>query len=350
MIPYRTAVATNASIEAPLVLNRMPGLSKPALEDTPRTVPDWYPTVNSTHNRFRSDSLTLRNLRTLSDKALSKDLTGLDLQQAYNKTRDFLHQIALFDFAGKEKEIIKKSMLLVDGTFDDLANNSFPHDLRDIATILQRRWWKGDTDPNLMRGINKTTSKTKDGNIHTTHALDPKYPFRVPSNYIGHGNLTIGQWWPLQICAVRDGAHGEIEAGIYGLKTSGAVSIILSGGGYVNIDEGDKIQYCGTANVKDVPSANTKLMLLAYQTRQLIRVLRSTKAGSKFCPKKGIRYEGLFKIVGFEVIDVEVALHRFSLVRRRDQPPVCYEGVAARPNWAEVAAVERDRELRGVGC
>ena len=346
MWPYRTPVATNASIKAPL--NRMPGLSKPAPTGLPRSVPDWYHSVDASHNRFRSDSLTLRNLKTLSDKSMLNDTSGMQFQQACGHLRDFLHQMALFDFAGKEREIIKRSMLLTDGTFETIMKRPFPLDIRELANSLERRWWHGDTDPNLMRGIKKNTSKTKDGNDHIFHALDPEFNFRVPPNDIGHGKLMIGQWWPLQICAVRDGAHGEIEAGIHGSKNDGAISVVVSGGGYANIDEGDTIQYCGTTNVKNIPSANTKLMLLSYEKRQPVRVLRSSKANSKYSPSTGIRYEGLYKITAYEIIDIDLALHRFTLQRKKDQPPVQYTGAAARPNRAEIQAMERDKELRAM--
>ena len=254
--------------------------------------------------------------------------------------------MALFDFGGKEKEIIKRSMLLTDGIFDTINKRPFPMDIRDITISLKRRWWEGDTDPNLMRGVKKSVSKTKDGSSHTIYNLDSCYAFKVSPNYNGHGNLIVGQWWPLQICAVRDGAHGDIEAGIHGLKAQGAFSIVVSGGGYANIDEGDDLHYCGTANIKNTPSQGTNLMLVAHQKHQPIRVIRSSKARSQYSPSTGLRYDGLYQIISYEIIDVETALHRFTLKRKSGQPPVHYEGPAARPNEAEVEAMERDKLLR----
>ena len=34
-------------------------------------------------------------------------------------------------------------------------------------------------------------------------------------DYAGAGNLGVGQWWPLQMCAKRNRAHGEIEAAVH---------------------------------------------------------------------------------------------------------------------------------------
>ena len=42
----------------------------------------------------------------------------------------------------------------------------------------------------------------------------------------------------LQICAGRDGAHGEMEAGIYGKTDKGAYSDVVGGEAYANIDMG----------------------------------------------------------------------------------------------------------------
>ena len=41
---------------------------------------------------------------------------------------------------------------------------------------------------------------------------------------------------------MRDGAHGEIEAGIHGQPGKGAYSIVLSGSGYSDIDEGNTLK------------------------------------------------------------------------------------------------------------
>ena len=255
--------------------------------------------------------------------------------------------MGLFNFAGKEKAVIKNSRLLTDGTLDAIhEHNALPTDIRLLAKCLKDRWWKGDTDPDLMRGISKSVSRKKDGRAYTHNVIEPDYPFKVSPNYAGEGSLTLGQWWPLQICAFRDGAHGETEAGIHGLKAEGAFSIIVSGAGYANIDEGDTLHYCGTTNVKDVPSYHTKLLLTSFKNEQSIRVLRSAKGKSKYKPSHGVRYDGLYKIKSFEIIDVDTALHRFEMRREHGQKPIQYEGASVRPHKVEVEAMLRDKELR----
>ena len=48
-------------------------------------------------------------------------------------------------------------------------------------------------------------------------------------NRFGHNGLTVGQWWPYRICALRDGAHGATQGGIAGSAKDGAYSVVVSG-------------------------------------------------------------------------------------------------------------------------
>ena len=50
-----------------------------------------------------------------------------------------------------------------------------------------------------------------------------------PCNVFGHNGLTVSQWWPYRICALRDGAHGATQGGIAGSALSGAYSVVVSG-------------------------------------------------------------------------------------------------------------------------
>lgn len=75
----------------------------------------------------------------------------------------------------------------------------------------------------IMRGIIVDNSgKTR------SYKIDDQYP-SVPYKVFGNNGLVIGQWWPLQICALRDGAHGMRIAGIAGSQSMGVTSIVVSG-------------------------------------------------------------------------------------------------------------------------
>ena len=99
---------------------------------------------------------------------------------------------------------------------------------------------RGDFDPNLLRGIDTTKGVLeKSGKKRTTHKLKPDYQHKRNANVFGSNGLTNGQWWPSRLCALRDGAHGEVEAGICGLKDNGAFAVVVAEGSYADEDNGD---------------------------------------------------------------------------------------------------------------
>lgn len=74
----------------------------------------------------------------------------------------------------------------------------------------------------IMRGILVDTSGGR-----VKRSIEPSQIRN--SKVVGHNGLTVGQWWPFQICALRDGAHGSMMSGIAGGENEGAFSIVVSG-------------------------------------------------------------------------------------------------------------------------
>jgi hypothetical protein len=109
--------------------------------------------------------------------------------------------------------LIKRSKLLDNGGLSRIFDNNdglFPWDIKADALVLQERWLAGKIDPDLLEGVRLQRKKKQGGNETVAWSLDPAYP-KTPCDYIGQGELHNGQWFPLKICALRDGAHGEIE-------------------------------------------------------------------------------------------------------------------------------------------
>ena len=112
----------------------------------------------------------------------------------------------------------------------------------------------------------------------------------------GHNGLNVGAWWPYRICALRDGAHGLLVAGISGSKF-GAYSIILSGK-YSSLDKdrGQLITYSDSRALenKNTRSADCSLTALAMKNSRNgkdIRVLRSSRnKGSGYCTRDQLRW------------------------------------------------------------
>lgn len=138
--------------------------------------------------------------------------------------------------------IIKKSKILqpegLPRIFDNDEEVTFPWDIQADARALYQRWVVGDIDPHLLRGIDTTKGKLKSGMKRTSHTLIENYEFKRSANCVGENGLVNGQWWPSRLCALRDGAHGEHEAGIHGKLGQGAFSIVVAQGSYDDQDMG----------------------------------------------------------------------------------------------------------------
>lgn len=278
------------------------------------------------------------------------------------------------------KALIKKSGVLTDRTLHEIFEPSrystfdlvpYPVELQSDASQLYNRWFDGDVNGELLRGIQPimSTAKESKSNIKgsssngsssiRTYHLESSYT-KTSSKFVGGGHLKNGDWWPLQLAAVRDGAHGEMMAGISGSKGLGAFSIVmhtatetdfidpialdLSYNKYPNFDlpNIDQIWYCGTQGHETQTgeagkrSAATELLMTSQEKQQPIRVLRGCKVKSKLAPAKGLRYDGLYRIVESVCIHQDLAIWMFLLERIPGQISIRYKGLYARPHEEEL--------------
>ena len=181
--------------------------------------PEWYDTVDPKQPFSRGDLQDLKHLFTLMNNARKDAADGADLTDALAKIRQRLQQMEFH--TSLSSILVKKSGLLDDGGLPYIFENRvqgviFPDDIRADADILFRKWMGGHIDPHLFRGIVTKSGTAKEGKGFKSHSIEQNFPGKISCNYIGAGNLVNGQWWPLQLCAKRDGAHGEAEAGIHG--------------------------------------------------------------------------------------------------------------------------------------
>ncbi|KAL8785861.1 MAG: hypothetical protein Q9195_008456 [Heterodermia aff. obscurata] len=189
------------------------------------------------------------------------------------------------------------------------------------------------------------------GGSRRTYLLDRDHrPGPRDCKIAGNNGLVVGDWWPLRICALRDGAHGAIQAGIAGSSQTGAYSIVVSDH-YSGLDKdlGDTLFYSGSnSHSNEDPktphvSFATKAMRASCAHRQPVRVIRSGKAEGKFAPRKGLRYDGLYSIEA-EAIEKNAkggAYVRFTLVRCPGQ----LEIDMSRPNRREKEAYDLLKEI-----
>ena len=59
-----------------------------------------------------------------------------------------------------------------------------------------------------------------------------------------------------------------------------------------------------------------------------VRLIRSDAGKpATYLPKKGLRYDGLYDVTAYTVLDAGTAMHRFTLTRQPGQPPIRHTDV-----------------------
>lgn len=336
--------------------------SPPPVEGQP---PEWYTKIGDGPEivlvRRRSANV-LTALSRFKDaiRECEKPPRYSDPALLFQALREQLHNL---EFLAVDKFILKAARLLDNRTglpkiFNPKYSEGvmYPWDIRADAEQLHSRWVMQVFDTDLLRGIVQARHKRKQDK-RNADSIDRNFPGRQFANFYGQGHLVNGQWWPTQLCTVRDGAHGAAQGGIYGEAGKGVYSIVLSGGNhYSDVDKGDTIWYSGTDSKDETPTENTRRMLETLETppplRQPVRVIRSwnLRKENPYRPQRGFRYDGLYDVQRSKVLDGSKAIHAFYLVRRNHQDPIRYQGAEARPTAQEIREYDKLRLLeRGTG-
>jgi hypothetical protein len=140
-----------------------------------------------------------------------------------------------------------------------------------------------------------------------------------------------------------------LTAGIFGNRTEGTYSIVLSGGGYDDIDDGETIEYSGTEGKNFKPTEATQAMITSANDGHPVRVIRSAQLAktNNYRPEQGLRYDGLYVVKGYKETDKEKQMYRFALERCPGQAPIRCGGDddhSRRPTAYEIAAYNRLKE------
>ncbi|CAG8948892.1 hypothetical protein HYFRA_00002016 [Hymenoscyphus fraxineus] len=318
---------------------------------------DWYGDLETKKTLAKDDLESITITMDIIEACLEANC-GKEREVLFSDLRTRVHAMEFFafltpngpnesnDFAAS---LIKDSKILEEGGLPEIFGGSrsdiFPFDIRADAEALCARWMGGDLNPHLLRGVDSSKIVLLSGIPRVVYTIQKDYLFKKASNVFGHNNLVNGQWWPQRRCALRDGAHGEVEAGIWGQTNVGAFAICIAHGGYDDRDNGDEIEYCGTKGKNGVASRGTSFLELSFQNSQPLRILRGPNKASKFAPKLGIRYDGLYKITNSEVLDQKTAMKRFTLKRIAGQDPIRYQGEEARPTAKEIMELQRIRKF-----
>ena len=326
--------------------------------------PRWYKDLPGPKSRAKNESnvdTLLASLRTQIRKCKTPGF-GQDKviqSKAFTEIRNKLHTIIFCEVTGP---LLKLHRMLhnEDGLpqmFDPQYNGGvvWPFDIRADAKELYNKWCRHIFETDILRGIRfqvATSASKKEGGPRNADSIDPKYKGAVSAKYHGNGDLLNGQWWPLQLCALRDGAHGVSQGGISGRPGEGAFSCILSGGhDYPDIDNGAEVYYCGTDSTDGSATGYTQLMLESADNGNPVRLIRSHNLKSQYAPVIGFRYDGLYKAVETQRMDSATSLrqrHRFHLVRLPGQDPIRGgDGPERRPTAQEVEEYKKHQRLSG---
>lgn len=89
-------------------------------------------------------------------------------------------------------------------------------------------------------------------------------------------------------------------------------------------------------------------MLESIKMNREIRVLRAENKKSPYAPKKGLRYDGLYTIAKYEVLNKATAMYRFTLRRCVNQDPIRYRGPEIKPTEYELQQHSKIRDTLGM--
>ncbi|KAG9599441.1 hypothetical protein KCU77_g3621, partial [Aureobasidium melanogenum] len=305
---------------------------------TPQAAPRIPPGIEEHLNKIST------GIKKCNDAAAKNMAPGAE---ELKKINDGIHRAFFLDLSAMA--IRQKGLLYNDRGLPQIFNSNtvdYPWYMKEDAAELYLKWWQKDTNPDLFRGIILgRTKNAKIGRESAADKLDPKYS-RKKGDFQGNGHLRNGQWWPTQLCAVRDGAHSATVAGICGRIGEGAFSCVMSGGSYPNIDIGNEVWYYGTeSDDPSRPTDSTQHMIESCKSKTPVRVLRASKmiteGPNDYKPAEGMRFDGLYKVVSYEVKNLAKQVHLFHLVREPDQGPIRNSGPEIRPTPEELSALAK---------
>jgi len=196
--------------------------------------PEWYQRLDKSKTRDKNTSSTadmklgqLKSRISEFKREAEKGLTTTADPKKYEELIQILHEAMFYDVSA---QLVRNHFLLHTGAglpvlFDSESSKgmTFPLYIKADAEELYHKWWHKNFKPDLLHNL-KPDPKSK------SLRIEPGYT--KPTEGAAHGNngLVNGQWWPLQICLVRDGAHSDMQGGISGRTNLGAWSIVLSAG------------------------------------------------------------------------------------------------------------------------
>ncbi|KAG9119234.1 hypothetical protein FRC07_005825 [Ceratobasidium sp. 392] len=175
-----------------------------------------------------------------------------------------------------------------------------------IISQPNKRWDDSDDDEDEGEGGKRGGTDRVNRLVGRVH--DPKTFGLIPG-------VRIGTWWETRAECSSAAIHAPFVAGISG-GLQGAYSVALSGGYDDDVDMGEAFTYTGSGgrdlkgtkanpkNLRTAPQSShqtfdnsfNKSLLISSQTKNPVRVIRGFKLPSKYAPKTGYRYDGIYVV------------------------------------------------------
>lgn len=181
-----------------------------------------------------------------------------------------------------------------------------------------------------MRGTLIKYNTVDPQNVAKSIVLNPSIT-QISSKVFGHNGIPMGQFFPRQMAALAQGAHGSSQAGISGTAEDGAYSVIVTGR-YNGLEKDglEKFEYCATGSMENtfkdslIESQGLKTMRTSLMTKKPVRVLRGQNDEFRYAPKVGLRYDGLYTVAKEEQrVNGKGGVYAvFVLERVEEQEPV----------------------------
>uniref|UniRef100_A0A8D8VVT0 RING-type E3 ubiquitin transferase n=1 Tax=Cacopsylla melanoneura TaxID=428564 RepID=A0A8D8VVT0_9HEMI len=221
---------------------------------------------------------------------------------------------------------------------------------RDTSEVIAPGQKLKDSKKKARMASSKSTS-TRDWGKGMACVGRTKVCTIVPSDHFGPiPGIEVGQTFLYRVQASEAGVHRPHVSGIHGREDVGAFSLVLSGGYEDDVDDGDSFLYTGSGgrdlsgnrrtNVQSSDQTLTRMNkalakncnaplddekgneAVNWKKGKPVRVMRNANAAkhSKYAPKEGNRYDGIYKIVKYYPVkgSSNFIVWRYQL--RRDDP------------------------------
>ena len=177
-------------------------------------LPTWYTSISDTSfkmkqlNKRRPQAISLLESLKACILRCETAKAGRNKHPIFEELRDIVHKA---DVLQVDKYIVKQSRMITPTGLPRIFGEKakFPPDVKADAYQLYSRWYNEEFE-DMLRGIITVKGKDRNGD-RIDNAYRRKHP--ATAKAYGHNGLVLGQWWPTQLCAVRDGAHGSSQGG-----------------------------------------------------------------------------------------------------------------------------------------